>query len=106
VLAGKFLSAPIMEGPLIPTIRAALVWTTLASLCLGTVIGGAPGGIDMYRAVSVPGAKSGGGFGCAVSACVLQVGLVALHYFAPPARAAAAPAGFTAAAAASSSEGV
>lgn len=90
-----------MEGPLIPTIRAALVCTTLASLCLGTVIGGAPGGIDMYQAVSVSGAKSAGGFGCAVSACVFQIVLVALHFFyqAPPAAAA-----FTAAAAASSTE--
>ncbi len=101
VLAGKFLSAPIMESPLIPTIRTALVCTTLFSLCLGTIIGGAPGGIDMYRAVSVSGAKSAGGFGCAVSACVFQVVLVALHFFyqAPPAAAA-----FTAAAAASSTE--
>jgi hypothetical protein len=95
VLAGKFLSAPFAQDPRIPTLCSALVCLTFCSLCLGTVIAGAPGGINMYQAVTVPGAASAGGFGCAVSACVFQLALVMMHFVPKPG--AAAP-GFTSAA--------
>ena len=80
ILAGKFFNAAIMSGPTIPTARSWIVCVALASLCLGTVIAGAPGGINMVQAVTVPGASAGAGYGCAVSACVFQAITVGLNF--------------------------
>ena len=80
ILAGKFFNAAITSGPTIPKARSWIVCVALASLCLGTVIAGAPGGINMVQAVTIPGASAGAGYGCAVSACVFQAATVGLNF--------------------------